>query len=184
MLKIWLIMIAFTHYTMAGEKEMDIYDFTVSTIAGKEKSMSDYKGKVLLIVNVASKCGFTPQYEGLEKLYEDYHDRGFEVLGFPCNQFREQEPKSEKEILNFCTVNFAVKFDMFSKIKVNGDDAHPLYKYLKNEQTGFLGTESIKWNFTKFLVDREGKVVARFGSMTKPKAIREEIEKLVIKRGN
>ncbi len=179
MLKIWLIMIAFTQFVIAGEKKMDIYDFTVTTIAGKEKSMSEYKGKVLLIVNVASKCGFTPQYKGLEKLHEHYHDRGLRILGFPCNQFREQEPEDEKAIQNFCTVNFGVKFDMFSKIKVNGDDTHPLYKYLKSEQRGFLGTESIKWNFTKFLVDREGKIVARLGSTTAPEEIVKDIEKLL-----
>ncbi len=172
-------MIAFTQFMMAGEKKMDIYDFNVTTIEGKEKSMSEYRGKVLLIVNVASKCGFTPQYAGLEKLHESYHDKGLRVLGFPCNQFREQEPADEKAIQNFCTVNFGVKFDMFSKLEVNGDDAHPLYKYLKSEQTGFLGTESIKWNFTKFLVDREGRVVKRFGSTTKPEEIAGDIEKLL-----
>jgi len=158
---------------------MKIYDFTVTTIEGKKRSLLDYKGKVLLIVNVASKCGFTPQYEGLETLYERYHDKGLEVLGFPCNQFREQEPKSEKEILRFCTLNYGVKFDMFSKIDVNGEGAHPLYKYLKKEKSGFLGTESIKWNFTKFLVDRDGKVVERFGSITAPKEIEEDIKKLL-----
>ena len=179
MLKIWLIMIAFTQFVIAGEKKMDIYDFTVKTITGKEKSMSAYKGKVLLIVNVASKCGFTPQYKGLEELYERYHDRGLEVLGFPCNQFHEQEPEEEKAIQEFCRLNFGVKFDMFAKIDVNGDDAHPLYKFLKKEQSGFLGTESIKWNFTKFLVDREGNVLERFGSTTEPKALRKDIEKLL-----
>ncbi len=172
-------MIAFTQLIYAGENGMNIYDFSVSTIDGKTKSMRDYKGKVLLIVNVASKCGFTPQYKGLEKLHEHYHDRGLRVLGFPCNQFREQEPADEKEIANFCTVNFGVQFDMFSKIKVNGKDAHPLYKYLKKTETGFLGTESIKWNFTKFLVDRDGKVVDRFGSTTTPKEIAPYIEKLL-----
>ena len=172
-------MIAFTQFVVAGEKKMEIYDFKVTTITGKEKPMSAYKGKVLLIVNVASKCGFTPQYEGLEKLYERYHDRGLDVLGFPSNQFSEQEPAGEKEIQNFCTLNFGVKFDMFAKIEVNGDGAHPLYKYLKSEKTGFLGTESIKWNFTKFLVDREGKVLKRYGSTTKPKELEGDIEKLL-----
>jgi len=179
MFKIVFIMMIFTQLSFAGEKKMDIYDFKVKTIMGKEKSLEAYKGKVMLIVNVASKCGFTPQYEGLEKLHETYHDKGLRVLGFPCNQFREQEPEDEKAIQNFCTLNFGVKFDMFSKIKVNGDDAHPLYKYLKKEQTGFLGTEAIKWNFTKFLVDRKGNVVKRFGSSTKPKEIVEDIEKLL-----
>ena len=172
-------MIAFTQFVVAGEKKMEIYDFKVTTITGKEKPMSAYKGKVLLIVNVASKCGFTPQYEGLEKLYERYHDKGFEVLGFPCNQFSEQEPEGEKAIATFCTLNFGVKFDMFAKIEVNGDDTHPLYKYLKSEKTGFFGTESIKWNFTKFLVDRDGKVLKRYGSTTKPKELVNDIEKLL-----
>ena len=179
MLKILLIMIVSTQLSWAKENTMSIYDFKVTTITGQEKSISDYKGKVLLIVNVASKCGFTPQYAGLEKLHETYHDKGLSVLGFPCNQFKEQEPEDEKAIQNFCTLNFGVKFDMFSKIKVNGDDAHPLYKYLKKEQTGFLGTESIKWNFTKFLVDRDGNVVERFGSSTKPKELIKEIESLL-----
>ena len=179
MFKILLIVSVFTQILFSGEKKMSIYDFNVTTIEGKEKSLSSYKGKVLLIVNVASKCGFTPQYEGLEKLHEDYHDKGLEVLGFPCNQFREQEPEDEKAIQSFCTVNFGVKFDMFSKVEVNGDDAHPLYKHLKSEQAGFLGTESIKWNFTKFLVDREGNVVKRFGSSTKPSELVKDIEKLL-----
>ena len=179
MFKMLLIMIVSTQLLTAKGKKMSIYDFTVTTITGEEKSLSDYKGKVLLIVNVASKCGFTPQYEGLEKLHETYQTQGLEVLGFPCNQFSEQEPENEKAIQSFCTLNFGVKFPMFSKIKVNGDDAHPLYKYLKSEQTGFFGTESIKWNFTKFLVDREGKVVDRYGSSTKPSAIEEDIKKLL-----
>lgn len=180
MLKVWLIMIALIQFSIAGEKKMEIYDFNVTTIVGKEKSMADYKDKVLLIVNVASKCGFTPQYAGLEKLHETYHDKGLRVLGFPCNQFKEQEPEDEKAIQQFCTTNFGVKFDMFSKIKVNGDDAHPLYKYLKKNQSGFLGTESIKWNFTKFLVDREGNVVKRFGSTTKPEELVTYIEQYLI----
>jgi len=172
-------MIVFTQLSWSKEKKMSLYDFNVTTIEGKEKSLSEYKGKVLLIVNVASKCGFTPQYEGLEKMHETYHDKGLRVLGFPCNQFRSQEPEDEKAIKSFCTLNFGVKFDMFSKIEVNGDGAHPLYKYLKSEQTGFLGTESIKWNFTKFLVDREGNVVERFGSSTEPKELIKDIEKLL-----
>ena len=179
MLKILLIMIVSTQLALAGGKKMSIYDFTVKTITGEEKSLADYKGKVLLIVNVASKCGFTPQYEGLEKLHETYHDAGLEVLGFPCNQFREQEPEDEKAIQSFCTLNYGVKFPMFSKIKVNGDDAHPLYQYLKSEQTGFLGSEGIKWNFTKFLVDKDGNVVDRYGSSTKPSAIEADIKKLL-----
>jgi len=165
----------------AEEQSMSIYDFNVTTIEGKEISMSKYKGKVLLIVNVASACGFTPQYEGLERLFEEYREDGFMILGFPCNQFGEQEPKDENEIIFFCQGTYDVQFDMFSKIDVNGENADPLYKYLKSEQSGFLWTESIKWNFTKFLVDREGNVVARYGSATKPESIKEDIEALLAK---
>ncbi|HHE05822.1 MAG TPA: glutathione peroxidase [Epsilonproteobacteria bacterium] len=156
-----------------------IYDFKITTIDGKETTLAPYKGKVMLIVNVASKCGFTPQYEGLEALYEKFKDKGLVVLGFPCNQFGSQEPGTEKEIQNFCRVNFGVTFPMFSKIDVNGDNTHPLYMYLKFQQPGILGTEIIKWNFTKFLVDKNGKVVERYGSSTKPKEIEKEIEKLL-----
>jgi glutathione peroxidase len=166
--------------TYAKDTTMNnIYDFKVTTIDGKETTLTPYKGKVMLIVNVASKCGFTPQYEGLEALYEKYKDKGLVVLGFPCNQFGSQEPGTEKEIQNFCRVNFGVTFPMFSKINVNGDNTHPLYVYLKSEQPGILGTEMIKWNFTKFLVDRNGKVLKRYGSSTKPKEIEEDIEKLL-----
>jgi len=163
------------------EKSMNIYDYNVTTIEGKTISISKYKGKVLLIVNVASECGFTPQYEGLEKLYEDYKDQDFMVLGFPSNQFGEQEPGSDDEIVFFCQGTYDVKFDMFSKIDVNGDDTDPLYEYLKNEQSGFMWTESIKWNFTKFLIDREGNVVDRYGSSTKPASISDDIEALLTK---
>ena len=156
-----------------------IYDFKVKTIEGKETTLEAYKAKVILIVNVASKCGYTAQYEGLESLYKKYKEQGLVVLGFPCNQFASQEPESEAEIQNFCRVNFGVTFPMFAKIKVNGEQTHPLYRYLKSQQTGFLGTEAIKWNFTKFLVDKEGKVVERFGSSTKPKSLEEVIEKLL-----
>ena len=141
--------------------------------------MSLYKGKVLLIVNVASECGFTPQYEGLEKLYQTYKDQGFEILAFPCNQFGGQEPGSEKQILNFCRTNFDVTFPLFAKIDVNGKDTHPLYVYLKEKAPGVLGTESIKWNFTKFLIDRDGNVITRYGSSTKPEKIAKAIEKLL-----
>ena len=165
----------------AEEKKMSIYDYNVTTIEGKEISMSQYKGKVLLIVNVASECGFTPQYEGLEKLYEAHKDEGFMILGFPCNQFGEQEPKNEDEIVFFCQGTYDVQFDMFSKIDVNGENTAPLYQYLKSEQSGFMWTESIKWNFTKFLVDREGNVVERYGSSTKPESIESDIEKLLSK---
>lgn len=156
-----------------------IYDFNVKTIEGKETTLAPYRGKVMLIVNVASKCGYTPQYDGLQALYEKYQEKGLVILGFPCNQFAGQEPGTEKEIQNFCRVNFGVTFPMFAKIEVNGENTHPLYLYLKSEQPGILGTEAIKWNFTKFLVDREGNVVARFGSSTKPKEIEAEIETLL-----
>jgi len=158
---------------------MSLYDFNVTTIDGKTVSMSKYKGKVLLIVNVASECGFTPQYAGLEKLYETYKDKGFMVLGFPCNQFREQESGSNKEIKFFCKGTYHVTFDMFSKIEVNGDNADALYKFLKEKQGGFMWMDAIKWNFTKFLVDREGNVVDRYAPITKPKDIEEDIVKLL-----
>ena len=155
-----------------------IYDFTAKTLAGKDASLADYKGQALLIVNTASKCGFTPQYEGLEKLYETLHPKGFTVLGFPCNQFGSQEPGSEDEIGQFCQVNYGVTFPMFAKIDVNGPNAHPLYKYLTQEKRGLFGG-SIKWNFTKFLVDRAGKVVARYAPTTKPKDLEQPIAALL-----
>lgn len=155
------------------------YDYNATSIIGEEISMSQYKGKVVLVVNTASKCGFTPQYEGLQKLYEKYKDEGFVILGFPCNQFNQQEPGSEKEIKTFCTTNYHISFPLFEKIEVNGDKTHPLYKFLKSEATGFLWTKSIKWNFTKFLIDTEGKVLTRYGSSTKPKDIETDISKLL-----
>jgi len=158
---------------------MNIYDFTVKDIDGKTISMSKYKNKVILIVNVASKCGFTSQYEELEELYQKYKDKDFVILGFPSNQFREQEPESNDKIKLFCTTTYNIHFDMFSKIDVNGDNTIPLYKYLKKEQTGFLWTESIKWNFTKFLVDKNGKVIKRYSSSTKPIAIENDIKNLI-----
>ena len=154
------------------------YDYKVKNILGEEVSMSEYKGKVVLIVNTASKCGFTKQYEGLEELYEKYKDQGFVILGFPCNQFGAQEPGGNAEIKNFCTSTFSVTFPMMSKIDVNGDDADPLYKFLKKEKGGILG-DDIKWNFTKFLIDREGRVVDRFASQKTPKALEKEVEKLL-----
>lgn len=160
-------------------KMQSIYDINVKTIQGEETTLAPYKDQVLLIVNVASKCGFTPQYDGLESLYQKYKDKGFTVLGFPCNQFGSQEPGTEEEIQNFCRVNFGVTFPMFSKIDVNGENTHPLYVHLKSKQPGFLGTELIKWNFTKFLIDREGHVVKRFGSSTKPEEIQQDIESLL-----
>ena len=156
-----------------------VYDFTVTSIMGLPKSLADYKSKVLLIVNTASKCGFTPQFEGLQALYEKYHDRGFEILGFPCNQFKNQDPGTDEEIQNFCQVNYGVTFPMFSKIDVNGSDAHPLYEYLKKAAPGALGMKAIKWNFTKFLVDAQGNVIKRFEPTIEPADIAPDIEELL-----
>jgi len=147
---------------------MNIYDISVRTIDGKEQTLADYAGKVLLIVNVASKCGFTPQYTGLEALYAKYGAQGFAVLGFPCDQFGHQEPGDEAEIRNFCTLNYSVSFPLFAKLEVNGGGAHPLYRLLKSAQPGLLGTEGIKWNFTKFLVGRDGAVLHRYAPTDKP----------------
>jgi glutathione peroxidase len=147
---------------------MNLHDFSARRLGGTEQSLADYRGHVLLVVNVASHCGFTPQYTGLEALYRKYKDRGFAVLGFPCNQFGAQEPGSEADIQAFCSTTYDVSFPLFAKIDVNGADAHPLYVYLKGEKPGVLGTEAIKWNFTKFLVDRNGKVVRRYAPNDKP----------------
>ena len=154
-------------------------DFSATRLNGGEQRLSDYVGKVVLIVNVASKCGLTPQYAGLEELYRSYHDRGLEILGFPCNQFGAQEPGTGKEIATFCETQFGVSFPMFAKVDVNGDDAHPLFKWLRKEAPGMLGSEAIKWNFTKFLVDREGRVVERFAPTTAPADLAPAIEKLL-----
>jgi len=156
-----------------------VYDFAVTTTMGLPKSLNDYAGKVLLIVNTASKCGFTPQYAGLQALYEQYHEQGLEILGFPCNQFMNQEPGSDEEIQTFCQVNYGVTFPMFAKIDVNGKGADPLYKYLKKAAPGPLGTKAIKWNFTKFLVNREGKVLKRFAPNVEPADIAPDIEALL-----
>lgn len=155
---------------------MKLYDFTIKTSDGKDTTLSPYQGKVLLIVNVASKCGFTPQYEGLEKLNASYKDRGLMVLGFPCNQFGAQEPGTDSDIQSFCSMNYGVTFPVFSKVDVNGESAHPLYQYLKKEEPGVFGTEGIKWNFTKFLVSRDGKVIKRYAPTTKPEDIAKDIE--------
>ena len=168
--------IAFTFTAQAGDKMNTFYTYKATDIKGVEHTMSEYKGKVVLVVNVASKCGFTPQYEGLQKLYEKYEKEGLVILGFPSNQFSEQEPGTNAEIQNFCKVNYGVTFPLFEKIDVNGDKTHPLYAYLKQEATGFLGTQSIKWNFTKFLVDAKGNVLKRYGSTTKPKSIEKNIK--------
>lgn len=171
----------FPNYSKAEDNvsASSVYDFKVKDINGKEISLSDYKGKVLLIVNVASNCGYTKQYSGLQKLYNTYKDKGLVVLGFPCNQFGAQEPGTEKEIKTFCESNYNVSFPMFSKIDVNGDDAAPLYKYLKSNAKGTLGTQPIKWNFAKFLVNKKGKVVDRIGTQTAPESMVEQIEKLL-----
>ena len=156
-----------------------IADFTAKLPNGDEIELSQKLGKVLLVVNTASKCGFTPQYDGLEALWRDYGDKGFEVLAFPCNQFGHQEPGSADEIESFCKVNFGVSFPLFAKIDVNGDDATPLYQWLKAEAPGIVGTKAIKWNFTKFLIDRDGKVVRRYAPTDKPASIARDIEKLL-----
>ena len=156
-----------------------VYDFTVRNIQGKDVKLDAFKGKALLIVNTASECGFTPQYKGLEALYRKLHDKGLEILGFPCNQFGAQEPGSEKEIENFCEVNYGVTFPLFAKVDVNGDNTAPLYRHLKKAKPGLLGSEAIKWNFTKFLVDRKGKVVERYAPKVEPEAIADDIEKLL-----
>jgi glutathione peroxidase len=159
--------------------DMSVYDFSAKNIAGEDVALDQYRGKILLIVNTASKCGFTPQYKGLEALYKDLQDKGLVVLGFPCNQFGSQEKGSEEEISEFCELNFGVTFPLFAKIEVNGENAHPLYAYLKKEAKGILGSEKIKWNFTKFLVNRDGEVVRRYAPTDKPEAIRKDIEAIL-----
>jgi glutathione peroxidase len=156
-----------------------VYDAKATTLEGKEVSLKDFKGKVLLIVNTASKCGFTPQYRDLEDVYKSYRDKGLVVLGFPCNQFGSQEPGTESEIGAFCEKNYGVSFPMFAKVDVNGNSAHPVYKFLKPRAKGILGSENIKWNFTKFLVDRSGQVVDRYAPTTSPKKLTSDIEKLL-----
>ncbi len=158
---------------------MSVYEYSAKTLDGEDKSLSDFAGQVLVIVNVASQCGFTPQYEGLEALYRTYKDRGFSVLGFPCNQFGAQEPGDAAEIASFCSLTYDVDFPMFAKVEVNGPGAHPLYDYLKREKKGLLGSEGIKWNFTKFLIGRDGEVVDRFAPTVKPQDMASAIEKLL-----
>ncbi len=170
---------------MADAISQNVYAFSAMAIDGHEVPIAQYRGRVLLIVNTASKCGFTSQYAGLEELYREYKDRGVVVLGFPCNQFGGQEPGSDAEIAQFCEANYGVTFPMFAKIEVNGANAHPLFQYLKHVRSGILGVlgiEAIQWNFTKFLVDAEGKTVKRFAPSTKPASLREEIYKLLPKR--
>jgi len=164
---------------MKGTRMASIYDFSAVDIDGNERSLAEFRGKALLVVNVASKCGFTPQYKGLEELQKAWHGRGFEVLGFPCDQFGHQEPGNEAEIRDFCSLTYDVSFPMFSKVEVNGDHAHPLYRWLKAEKKGVLGTEGIKWNFTKFLVDREGQVVERYAPTDTPEKIGKDLPKVL-----
>jgi len=158
---------------------MEIHNFELNALSGEPVNFSKYNGKILVIVNVASKCGFTPQYKDLEELHKKYRDQGVEVLGFPCNQFGKQEPGNHQEIQEFCELNYGVSFQMFEKIDVNGANASPLYDYLKNSVPGLLGSKSIKWNFTKFLVDRSGAVIKRFGSNDSVAKIEKEIKKIL-----
>jgi glutathione peroxidase len=163
----------------AKGRQVTVYDFRIKTIDGVEVSLSDYKGQVLLMVNVASRCGFTPQYKGLEELYRKYHDRGLAILGFPCNQFGSQEPGSASEIKTFCETNYNITFPLFSKIDVNGQNAHPLYEFLKGVKRGIFGTRNIKWNFTKFLVDRKGNPIKRYSPRVKPETLTGDIQRLL-----
>ena len=156
-----------------------IYDIEVTDIQGNSRTMADYAGKVLLIVNTASKCGFTPQFEGLQALYSEFGERGLAVLGFPCNQFMNQDPGDNTQISEFCSLNYGVSFPMFAKLKVNGPDTHPLYRLLKDEAPGMMGSKKVKWNFTKFLVNREGQVVRRNPPTAKPDAIRKDLMELL-----
>jgi glutathione peroxidase len=158
---------------------VDVYQFSARTIDGSQQSLAAYRDQVMLIVNVASKCGFTPQYAGLQSLHGKFHERGFSVLGFPCDQFGQQEPGDEGEIKRFCTDSYGVTFPMFAKIEVNGAHTHPLYQYLKQQQPGILGSQAIKWNFTKFLIDRQGLVLRRYGSVDKPEAIETDVVALL-----
>lgn len=159
---------------------MNFYEITAIKMNGQKVNMEEYKGKVLLVVNTASKCGFTPQFKELEELYKEYKDSGLEILGFPCNQFAKQDAGTNKEINEFCQLNYGVTFTMFEKIDVNGENAHPLFKYLKNEAKGFLG-KGIKWNFTKFLIDSKGKVIKRYAPTISPSKIKEDIEELLLR---
>ncbi|RJG07128.1 glutathione peroxidase [Noviherbaspirillum cavernae] len=156
-----------------------IHDFKADSLAGTPVDLAQYRGKVVLIVNTASNCGFTPQYKGLEEIHQEFKDKGVEVLGFPCNQFGKQEPGNADEIGAFCEKNYGVSFPLFAKIDVNGDNAHPLYKHLKSEKPGVLGTEAIKWNFTKFLIRKDGTVYKRYAPQTAPQELTEDIEKLL-----
>ena len=164
---------------MSAQTSQSIYDFSATSIEGQPVSLNTFKDKVLLIVNTASQCGFTPQYQGLQALYDKYASQGFEVLGFPCNQFGQQEPGGADQIQSFCEMRYGVTFPLFEKIEVNGANAHPLYKHLVKAAPGILGTEAIKWNFTKFLIDRQGNVVKRYGSTTKPEDLEKDVQALL-----
>tara|TARA_Y100001935_G_C17290908_1_gene503244 strand:- start:996 stop:1535 length:540 start_codon:yes stop_codon:yes gene_type:complete len=155
------------------------YDFKANDINGKEVPMSSYEGKVVLIVNVASSCGFTPQYEGLQKLYDEHKEKGLEILAFPCNQFGKQENGNTEEIKNFCEKNYSITFPIFEKVEVNGNDAHPIFKFIKEQKKGFMGTESIKWNFSKFLLSKNGEVIKRYGSLDVPENLETDIKQLL-----
>lgn len=155
----------------------ELHDYSIETMQGQQRTLADYRGQVLLIVNTASKCGLTPQFEGLEQLHQRYKDKGLSILGFPCNQFGKQDPGSNDEIQQFCQLNYGVSFPMHSKIEVNGDDTHPLFQHLKTAAPGILGSQKIKWNFTKFLVGKDGEVIDRFAPATKPEKLITAIEK-------
>ena len=164
---------------MSATTMTSVFDFSAHRLAGEPVSLADYAGKVLLIVNTASKCGFTPQYAGLQGLHERFHDQGLVVMGFPCNQFGQQEPGDSQDIARFCETSFGVGFPMFQKVDVNGADAHPLFKHLKSAAPGLLGSEAIKWNFTKFLVGRDGAVFKRYAPQTSPEDLQQDIEQLL-----
>lgn len=176
--RVWIVLIGLTTLLL-GENTMKIYELSAKDIRQQEVSFKKYENRVLLIVNVASHCGYTNQYEGLQKLHETYKDKGLSVLGFPCNQFLGQEPGSEEEIQSFCSLNYNVTFDLFAKIDVNGENTHPLYTFLKQNAKGLLGSEAIKWNFTKFLVNKEGIVIKRYAPATKPEEIESDIKELL-----
>lgn len=176
--------ILIAHYTVRLSTNLDnlmksLYDIALTRIDGSQTTLGEYRNKVLLIFNAASQCGFTPQYAGLEALYQKYQARGFVVLGFPCNQFGAQEPGSDEQIASFCERQYGVSFPMFSKVDVNGPNAHPLFEMLKQQAAGVLGSEAIKWNFTKFLIDREGKTIERYASITAPSSIEKDLEELL-----
>ena len=179
---ITLVLVSLVAFFTPTTNAPNVYQFTMNSIEGKPVSLKQYEGKVMIIVNTASKCGFTPQYKGLEELYQKYKDQGLEILGFPCNQFGKQEQGNESEISEFCELNYGVSFPMFAKIDVNGPDASPLFKNLKQQKPGLLGSESIKWNFTKFLIGRDGKAILRAAPLTKPEDLETEIQQALAEK--